>query len=128
MERNKKAQDLLRLLGQRTPSATPAVAKTATPPPPARTNERHEPRSQAPARPAPKAKRGKAVQFWLHVEDEKLIRELAVWIAPHRKRINDSLVVKAVLRAAKTGPALLAGYDEALMTDGRSKTRPKGRK
>ncbi len=46
--------------------------------------------------------------------DEKLIREFAVWLAPHRKRINDSLVVKAVLRAAKTGPDLLAAYDEGL--------------
>jgi hypothetical protein len=128
MERNKKAQDLLRLLGQRTPSATPAVAKTATPPPPTRTNERHEPRTPGPARPAPKGRRGKAVQFWLHEEDEKLIRELKVWLTPHRKMISDSLVVKAVLRAAKTGKELLAAYDDALTTDSRFKTHPKGRK
>ncbi len=62
----------------------------------------------------PKASRGKAIQFYLHEPDEKLIREFAVWLAPHRKRINDSLVVKAVLRAAKTGPDLLAAYDDGL--------------
>jgi hypothetical protein len=63
---------------------------------------------------APQIARGKAIQFYLHEPDEKLIREFAVWLAPHRKRINDSLVVKAVLRAAKTGPDLLAAYDEGL--------------
>jgi hypothetical protein len=62
----------------------------------------------------PSGSRGKAIQFYLHDADERLIREFAVWLAPHRKRINDSLVIKAVLRAAKTGPGLLAAYDEGL--------------
>lgn len=66
----------------------------------------------------------KAIQFYLHEADEKLIREFAVWLAPHRRRINDSLVVKAVLRAAKTGPDLLAAYDEGLAV---SKAHQKGR-
>jgi hypothetical protein len=63
--------------------------------------------------------RGKAIQFYLHSPDEKLIRDFAVWLAPHRKRINDSLVIKTVLRAAKTGPELLAAYDTAVKVDGR---------
>jgi hypothetical protein len=70
--------------------------------------------------------RGRKIDFYLHAEDEKLIREFAVWLAPHRKRINDSLVVKAVLRAAKTGPGLLAAYDAAVSVDGRSRLN-KGR-
>jgi hypothetical protein len=61
------------------------------------------------------------VQFYLHAEDEKLIREFVVWLAPHRKRINDSLVIKSVLRAAKTGTELLAAYDAAVKIDGRSR-------
>ena len=73
----------------------------------------------------PPSVRGKAIQFYLHAPDEKLIREFAVWLAPHRKRINDSLVLKTVLRAAKTGPDLLAAYDAAVKVDGR--TRRKGR-
>jgi hypothetical protein len=57
--------------------------------------------------------------MWLHEEDQKLIQELAVWLLSQRKRINSSLVVKTVLRAAKTGPALLAAYDEAVKVDAR---------
>jgi hypothetical protein len=62
----------------------------------------------------PSAAHGKGIQFYLHESDENLIREFAVWLSPHRKRINDSLVIKAVLRAVKTGPGLLAGYDEGI--------------
>jgi hypothetical protein len=71
--------------------------------------------------------RGKAVQVYLHAEDEKIIRELAVWLAPHRKRINDSLVIKTVLRAAKTGPELLAAYDAAVKVDGRTREKRRTR-
>jgi len=129
MPRNKKTDDLLRVLGQRVPSAPPVLAKNPLPPHEPRREERVASKIGSLSRPpAPKGRRGKAVQFWLHTEDEKLIRELAVWLAPHRKRINDSLVVKAVLRAAKTGPGFLAAYDDALSTDGRSKGRMKTRK
>jgi len=84
-----------------------------------RATERRE--SARPRR--PKGIRGRAIQFWLHEPDEKLIRELSVWLAPHRKRINDSLIIKAVLRAARTGPGLLVAYDDALKVDGRSKAK-----
>lgn len=117
MAKSNKAADLLKLLGQRTPS-TPPAAKAPSPPP-VKTDtprERSSPKQNPePTRPRPpQGSRGKAIQFYLHTSDEKIIRELAVWLAPHRKRINDSLVIKAVLRAAKTGPALLAAYDEGL--------------
>jgi hypothetical protein len=62
----------------------------------------------------------------LHDEDQKLIQELAVWLLSQRKRINSSLVVKTVLRAAKTGPELLAAYDEAVKIDGRLPRRAPG--
>lgn len=59
------------------------------------------------------------MHIWLHAEDQKLIQELAVWLLSQRKRINTSLVLKTVLRAAKTGPQLLAAYDEAVKIDAR---------
>jgi hypothetical protein len=59
------------------------------------------------------------MHIWLHAEDQNLIHELAVWLVSQRKRINTSLVLKTVLRAAKTGPQLLAAYDEAVKIDAR---------
>jgi hypothetical protein len=132
MNSRSKAADLLKVLGQKTVAATPAKPKPLI-------REHHDrarddrSQSSAPRKRKPKSFgaiplpiRGKAVQFYLHAPDEKLIREFAVWLAPHRKRINDSLVIKAVLRAAKTGTELLAGYDAAVKVDGRTvKRHPK---
>jgi hypothetical protein len=117
MAKPNKAANLLKLLGQRTPSTPPAPKSPLAPAPKTvAPRERPSPKQQSePARPRPpQGSRGKAIQFYLHTSDEKIIREIAVWLAPHRKRINDSLVIKAVLRAAKTGPGLLAAYDEGL--------------
>lgn len=128
MPRNTKTEDLLKVLGQRVPSAAAAPAKDVRYSNEPRSERRISKKASPQLRPpVMKGRRGKAVQFWLHEEDEKLIRELAVWLAPQRKRINDSLVVKAVLRAVKTGPPLLSGYDDALSTDGRTKGRSKTR-
>jgi hypothetical protein len=117
MAKPNKAADLLRLLGQRTLETASRPKQSPTSPAKAETPKDRQPaRPKAePARPRPpKGSRGKAIQFYLHDSDEKIIRELAVWLAPHRKRINDSLVIKAALRAAKTGPGLLAAYDDGL--------------
>jgi hypothetical protein len=117
MAKTNKAADLLKLLGQNSPIAPPvkSSAAPATPRRSTRTDHSAAKTKQPYERSDPsKTSRGKAIQFYLHEPDEKLIREFAVWLAPHRKRINDSLVMKAVLRAAKTGPDLLAAYDEGL--------------
>jgi hypothetical protein len=121
-----KTEDLLKVLGQR----APAPPHPATPPP----AERRAARPKAPARKAkpvagrpgavaPAPIRGKAIQFYLHEQDQKLIHELSAWLASQRKRINDSLVLKTVLRAAKTGPELLAAYDAAVKVDGRTRQK-----
>ncbi len=112
MAKTNKAADLLKVLGQKSPSAPPPT----TPPPPPRRQPADPPRKErlAARHTVPKGGRGKAIQFYLHESDEKLIREFAVWLAPHRKRINDSLIIKSVLRAAKTGPGFLVAYDEGL--------------
>jgi hypothetical protein len=117
MTKSTKAADLLKILGQKTegspsPKQQPKPAAEPTTAPPTRPTsiQRQTKRPSA---------RGRGVHLWLHPEDERLIRELSVWLLPHRRRVNESLVVKAVLRAAKTGPALLAAYDDALRLDGR---------
>jgi len=136
MDKRKKTADLLRVLGQRTPSVPASSLKqeplARSPRPQSHrqgtpeSSQSRAARSRPPARPPI---RGKAIQFYLHEPDEKLIREFAVWLAPHRKRINDSLVVKTVLRAAKTGSELLAAYDAAVKVDGRTRrNRPESPK
>jgi len=124
MAKPDKAADLLKILGQK--DRAPEVPVEAAAPEQGRSQAAAPPKKRAKA-PSPAAGqaspkqpiRGKAVQFYLHEADERLIRELAVWLLPHRKRINDSLVIKTVLRAAKTGPDLLAAYDAAVKVDGR---------
>ncbi len=123
MTKATKAAELLKVLGQRLPERESPAPKTRPTPRSSAALPRQS--SNLPAKRqsdgAVRGVRGRKIDFYLQAQDEKLIREFAVWLAPHRKRINDSLVVKAVLRAAKTGPGLLAGYDAAVVVDGRSK-------
>jgi hypothetical protein len=122
MKPNKTA-DLLKVLGQQTPTAAVPETKPRAPePPPAPLPSTKNKRQNSSSTPKPATGlRGRGVHLWFHEEDEKLIRELSVWLHTQRPRINDSLVIKAVLRAAKTGPALLAAYDEAVKIDGRKR-------
>lgn len=69
----------------------------------------------------PKSRVGKPVQFWLHEEDRRLVRELAAWLAGQGLRSTDSLVIRSALRTAKTGGELLEAYREASQLDGRLK-------
>jgi hypothetical protein len=69
----------------------------------------------------PKSRVGKPVQFWLHEEDRKLVRELAAWLSGQGERPTDSLVIRAALRTAKTGSELLDAYRQAAQLDGRLK-------
>jgi hypothetical protein len=64
---------------------------------------------------------GKPVQFWMHDEDRKLLRELAAWLAGQGERPTDSMVIRAALRFAKTGGAFLEAYKDAGQLDGRYK-------
>jgi hypothetical protein len=124
MTKHSKDAGLLKILRQNEPSLSVPPGAKAPSTSIASASEAPAHRKARTTHAAPPAIRGKAKQLWLHDEDERLIRELAVWLAPHRKRINDSLVIKAVLWAAKTGPELLEGYDRALTGDGR-RPRPK---
>jgi hypothetical protein len=68
---------------------------------------------------APAGRVGKPVQFWLHDEDRRLVRELAAWLAGQGIRSTDSMVIRAVLRTAKTGGELLDAYRQSALLDGR---------
>jgi len=82
-------------------------------------------RSETPKKGAPekktKSKMGKPVQFWMHDEDRKLVRELSAWLAGQGIRPTDSMVIRAVLRFAKAGSGLLEAYWQAAKLDGRIK-------
>jgi hypothetical protein len=131
MKKNSKTEDLLRVLGQKPLPAAPEpkpepAAKRA--PAPARAARSPRPQKRS-AGGAPRAARGgsvrgKAVTVYFHDQDQKLIHELSAWLASQRRRINDSLVIKSVLRAAKTNAELLAGYDAAVKVDGRTRPKP----
>jgi len=69
----------------------------------------------------PRSRVGKPVQFWLHDEDRKIVRELAAWLAGQGLRPTDSMVIKAALRMSKTGGELLEAYQQAAQLDGRLK-------
>jgi hypothetical protein len=94
------------------PPPEPEPAGNSTTPHPARTTRR------APKAP-PKARRGSGAQFWLHDEDRRLLRELSAWLAGQGVRATDSLVIRAALRAVKTGNGFLEAYRQASQLDGR---------
>jgi hypothetical protein len=68
-----------------------------------------------------KTRIGKAITFWFHDEDRRLIRELSAWLAGQGLRPTDSMVVRAALRMAKTGSALVDAYRQEAELDGRIK-------
>jgi GH25 family lysozyme M1 (1,4-beta-N-acetylmuramidase) len=61
------------------------------------------------------------VQFWMHEEDRKLVRELSAWLAGQGVRPSDSMVIRAALRLAKTGSGLIEAYWKSAKLDGRIK-------
>jgi hypothetical protein len=68
-----------------------------------------EPKKSLPKK-AGKGRIGKPVQFWMHDDDRRLVRELSAWLAGQGVRPSDSMVVRAALRFAKTGGAFLEAY------------------
>ncbi|MEJ7605792.1 MAG: hypothetical protein WKF37_05910 [Bryobacteraceae bacterium] len=72
-------------------------------------------------RPKKSRRAGRPVQFWMHDEDLRILRELAAWLAGQGVRASDSLVVRTALRSAKTGSELLQTFHEAAQLDGRLK-------
>lgn len=105
---------------------TPTPEKTEVESAPVSRPEGEEPVKRGlPKKPAAgknlKRRMGKPVQFWMHDEDRKLVRELSAWLAGQGIRPTDSMVIRAVLRLAKTGNGLLEAYWQAAKLDGRIK-------
>jgi hypothetical protein len=71
--------------------------------------------------PKKRSRVGRPVQFWMHEEDRRILRELSAWLAGQGVRASDSLVIRTALRSAKTGNDLLQAYHEAAQLDGRLK-------
>lgn len=114
MKKSKNVDDLLAAIQRKAPSPEP--------------EERREPlRTEPPAvagREVDGPKRGrvgKAVQFWMHEEDRRILRELSAWLASQGVRPSDSLVIRTALRTAKAGSELLQAYHDAARLDGRLK-------
>jgi len=64
---------------------------------------------------------GRFSSIYLNEQDQRLLRELSLWFAGQGLRINDTLVLRIALRAARPGSALLAAYEEAIKSDQRFK-------
>jgi len=64
---------------------------------------------------------GRFSSIYLNEQDQRLLRELSLWFAGQGLRINDTLVLRIALRAARPGSALLAAYEEAIKSDRRFK-------
>jgi hypothetical protein len=121
-------QDALLAALQRQP-VNPAPPPAAAIEKPAVTPPETTASTARPKAPARAGKVGKPIQFWMHEEDRKLIRELSAWLAGQGIRPSDSMVVRAALRMAKPGAALLDSYRQSAALDGRLKrpsTAPPG--
>jgi len=119
-----QVNDLLAAIKRQPTTATPAKEEVEATP-------EKRPQSEEPAKriviksagadKKAKSRVGKPVQFWMHDDDRKLVRELSAWLAGQGLRPTDSMVIRAVLRLAKTGNGLIEAYWEAAKLDGRLK-------
>ncbi len=119
-----QVNDLLAAIKRQPTNATPAKAELEASSAKIRQPEEPTKRSGAKSVSAKKtvaSRIGKPVQFWMHDEDRKLVRELSAWLAGQGLRPTDSMVIRAVLRLAKTGGGLIEAYWEAAKLDGRLK-------
>jgi hypothetical protein len=67
------------------------------------------------------SEQGTKALIYFRPEDRKLIRDLSAFLAGQGLRVNDSLVIKSVLRAVRPGDELIAAYHEAIKIDRRRK-------
>lgn len=117
-----KVDNLLAAIQRKAPTnpetvEVPATAEPVEPEPP----QRKAPNRATDGAAQPKGRVGKPVQFWMHEEDRRIVRELAAWLAGQGERPTDSLVIRAALRMAQTGGDLLKAYRQASQLDGRIK-------
>lgn len=114
MKNSKNVDELLAAIQRKAPGAPEPVQHAAAAPASARAAVRPEPAVH-------RGRIGRPVQFWMHDEDRRILRELSAWLAGQGVRASDSLVIRTALRSAKTGAELLEAYREAAKLDGRLK-------
>ena len=117
-----KISELLGTIARTTPTASPAASPDTPENAPQKTAKAKTRRAKAgsgkiSAAEAPAA--GKFSSIYLNTEDQRILRELSVWFAGQGRKINDTLIIRAALRAARTGSDLLAAYDKAVRSDRR---------
>lgn len=111
MKKSSNVNELLAAIQRKAPTSAAPIEQVA-------------PEPAAPIAVEPRSKRGRVgrpVQFWMHEEDRRILRELSAWLAGQGVRASDSLVIRTALRSAKTGSELLDAYREAAKLDGRLK-------
>lgn len=82
------------------------------------------PDNRKPGKTGTPAKRGKAVNIYLHDADQMRIRELAAYLASEGLRVSDSQVIKAALLLAQPDKRLLKAYLDIKGADRRYKQEP----
>src|SRR5688500_10866844 len=92
-----REDSLMRTLARTRPA--PAAEPFEPPPVPA---DVASPRSEPAA--AAKTPAGKRSAIYLNAEDQKILRELAVWFASQGRPINDTLIIRAALRSVAERP------------------------
>ncbi len=112
MKKSSNVNELLAAIQRKAPTSAPPIEQVAAPEPTPPIASR-EPRKRG--------RVGRPVQFWMHEEDRRILRELSAWLAGQGVRVSDSLVIRTALRSAKTGSELLEAYREAAKLDGRLK-------
>jgi hypothetical protein len=114
--------NLLAAIKRQSTNATPEKATEEAQPvkkPETKQSARQEAPKAVPSEKKVTRRLGKPVQFWMHDEEIKLVRELSAWLAGQGIRPSDSLVIRSVLRLAKTGSGLLEACSQAAKLDGR---------
>lgn len=124
--KSSKASSLLALI-QTAPTEPSEVAPTG-PPSPQASSRRAAPQSRKAARREPKVtqaevtgRTGSRVTIFLHEGDRRIIQELMAYLAGQGRRVSESIVIKAALRTANPGQALLNAHEEAARQDQRFK-------
>ena len=113
-----RADSLMETLKRAQPSA-PAEPPVTAETPVAAANPQREPAAPRPG----ETTAGKRSAIYLNAEDQKILRELALWFASQGRPINDTLIIRAALRAVAGRPdnALLRAYEQARKADRRFK-------
>src|ERR1041385_5419150 len=102
MAKSSKVDALMNIVAQTPSTATPAPRPPAVTP--KATLDVTTPKAtQEAALSSLMSVTGKFSSIYLNPEDQRILREFSVWFAGQGRKVNDTLIIRAALRAAKTG-------------------------